>query len=55
MKPHAVSRRRKPTIFPSSNARRAVRQTMPTWNAARAEYARSVFLVRAAIAEGGNP
>jgi cobalt-zinc-cadmium efflux system outer membrane protein len=48
-------RRGEATLIEFLDAQRAFNETMQAWNEARAEYARSVFLVRAAVAESGNP
>jgi cobalt-zinc-cadmium efflux system outer membrane protein len=45
-------RRGEATLIELLDAQRAFNETMQAWNEARAEYARSVFLVRAAV--GGN-
>ncbi len=48
-------RRGRATLIEFLDAQRAFNETMQAWNEARAEYARSVFLVRAAVGEGGGP
>lgn len=48
-------RRGEATLIEFLDAQRAFNETMQAWNEARAEYARSVFLVYAAVGEGGNP
>jgi cobalt-zinc-cadmium efflux system outer membrane protein len=45
-------RRGQATLIELLDAQRAFNETMQAWNEARAEYARSVFLVRAAVGEG---
>ena len=44
-------RRGEATLIEFLDAQRAFNDTMQAWNEARAEYARSVFLVRAAVGE----
>ena len=44
-------RRGEATLIEFLDAQRAYNETMQAWNDARAEYARSVFLVRAAVGE----
>jgi cobalt-zinc-cadmium efflux system outer membrane protein len=48
-------RRGEATLIEFLDAQRAFNDTMQAWNEARAEYARSVFLVRAAVGESGTP
>ena len=45
-------RRGEATLIEFLDAQRAFNETMQAWNEARAEYARSVFLVRAAVGRG---
>jgi cobalt-zinc-cadmium efflux system outer membrane protein len=45
-------RRGQATLIEFLDAQRAFNETMQAWNEARAEYARSVFLVRAAVGDG---
>jgi len=44
-------RRGEATLIEFLDAQRAFNETMQAWNEARAEYARSTFLVRAAVGE----
>jgi outer membrane protein, heavy metal efflux system len=48
-------RRGQATLIEFLDAQRAFNETMQAWNEARAEYARSVFLVRATVGEEGTP
>ena len=48
-------RRGEATLIEFLDAQRAFNETMQAWNEARAEYARSVFLVRAAVGEDATP
>jgi cobalt-zinc-cadmium efflux system outer membrane protein len=48
-------RRGEATLIEFLDAQRAFNETMQAWNEARAEYARSVFLVRAAVGGDATP
>jgi outer membrane protein, heavy metal efflux system len=48
-------RRGEATLIEFLDAQRAFNDTMQAWNEARAEYARSIFLVRAAVGEDAIP
>jgi cobalt-zinc-cadmium efflux system outer membrane protein len=48
-------RRGQATLIEFLDAQRAFNETMQAWNEARAEYARSVFLVRAAVGDVTTP
>jgi cobalt-zinc-cadmium efflux system outer membrane protein len=48
-------RRGEATLIEFLDAQRAFNETMLAWNEARAEYARSVFLVRATVGEDKTP
>jgi cobalt-zinc-cadmium efflux system outer membrane protein len=48
-------RRGEATLIEFLDAQRAFNETMQAWNEARAEYARSVFLVRAAVGDIAAP
>jgi cobalt-zinc-cadmium efflux system outer membrane protein len=48
-------RRGEATLIELLDAQRAFNETMQAWNEARAEYARSVFLVQASVGEGRIP
>jgi cobalt-zinc-cadmium efflux system outer membrane protein len=48
-------RRGEATLIEFLDAQRAFNETMQAWNEARAEYVRSVFVVRAAVGEDATP
>ena len=48
-------RRGEASLIEFLDAQRVFNETMQAWNEARAEYARSVFLVRATVGEDGAP